>query len=196
MDKIISTLVPTDYGDYHIMAFSDDPQDKMPHLALVLDGSDLNQPLLVRIHSECLTGDVFSSQKCDCGQQLHTSLEMIQQEGSGVVLYLRQEGRGIGLIEKLKAYKLQEAGEDTIQANLKLGHQADERDYGVAVEMLEKLDISKIRLLTNNPDKIKCIEDSDIELIERVPLTIPATIQNEGYLKTKQKSMGHLLDFK
>lgn len=196
MDKIISTLVPTEYGVFDVIAYSEDPQDKMPHLALVYQGTDLSGDVLVRIHSECITGDVFASTKCDCGQQLHAALNMISSEKSGVLIYLRQEGRGIGLIEKLKAYKLQESGEDTIQANISLGHGADERDYDVAIQILDDLKVKNIRLLTNNPDKIKSVTESDINLVERIPLEIPANSENIDYLKTKRSDMGHLLDIK
>ena len=165
----------------------------MPHLALVFPGSSNTDNVLVRIHSECLTGDLFSSSRCECGAQLRSSLEQIGSQG-GIVIYLRQEGRGIGLIEKLKAYQLQDAGLDTVDANIRLGHAPDERSFDLAVEILQDLHVKSIRLLTNNPEKIKAIEDSNIQLVERVPLIIETTKENEKYMDTKKTILGHLLD--
>lgn len=185
-------LIPTPWGEFNMIAFSDQSDDWMPHLALVHTSFDPQQAVLTRIHSECITGDLFGSKRCDCGEQLSRALEMTAEEG-GVVLYLRQEGRGIGIINKLKAYNLQDQGHNTIDANLHLGLEVDARHFGIAVEMLEALSITQIRLLTNNPNKIEAFENGSIDVVERVPLEIEAHAENYGYLKTKQQKMGHLL---
>ncbi len=163
----------------------------MPHLALVHETMDNQGPVLVRIHSECMTGDLFGSKRCDCGEQLDKALELAAENG-GVVIYLRQEGRGIGLINKLKAYNLQDKGLDTIQANTHLGFEADEREYDIAIKILKDLGIKAICLLTNNPDKIEAIEHSAIHIVHRVPLVIQPKTENLQYLETKRKEMGHL----
>jgi 3,4-dihydroxy 2-butanone 4-phosphate synthase/GTP cyclohydrolase II len=167
--------------------------DPMPHLALVHLPLKSNENVLVRIHSECLTGDLFQSTRCECGAQLRSSLEQIGQNG-GVIIYLRQEGRGIGLIEKLKAYQLQDEGYNTVDANVQLGHAPDERSYDLAVQILKDRGIRSIRLLTNNPDKIRAIEESEIKLVERVPLIIKTNQDNKHYMETKKTILGHLLD--
>ncbi|HKK75470.1 MAG TPA: GTP cyclohydrolase II [Saprospiraceae bacterium] len=187
-------LIPTPWGNFNMIAFSSDEQDWMPHLALVHEDFTTDHPTLVRVHSECITGDLFGSKRCDCGEQLHTALKETAATG-GVVLYLRQEGRGIGIINKLKAYQLQDLGLNTIDANVHLGLEIDARQYDVAIAMLKELDIKKIRLLTNNPDKVEALEQSNIEIIERVPLIITPKKENLGYLKTKQEKMGHLFRF-
>ena len=176
-----------------MQAFAVDPNDQMPHLALIHEEMDPSQPVLTRIHSECLTGDLFGSKRCDCGEQLTRSMELISQF-KGVLLYLRQEGRGIGLINKLKAYNLQDLGLNTIDANLHLGFEVDARQYDMAIMMLEKLQISQIRLLTNNPKKISAFEQTSIEVLERVPLIMSPQKENMAYMKTKQQEMGHLYD--
>ena len=178
-----------------MQAFATDPSDQMPHLALIHEEMDPSQPVLTRIHSECLTGDLFGSKRCDCGEQLTRSMELISKS-KGVLLYLRQEGRGIGLINKLKAYNLQDFGLNTIDANLHLGFEIDARQYDIAIMMLENLQISKIRLLTNNPEKISAFEHSTIEVVERVPLIMTPQKENLGYMETKQNEMGHLYDLK
>ena len=185
--------VPTDFGEFRVMAFSENEKDWMPHIALIAKNTDLSQPVNVRIHSECITGEVFHSQKCECGQQLNTAMKYIQTYG-GMIIYLRQEGRNIGIINKLKAYALQEKGFDTVQANLELGLPADDRDFGVAIEILNYLDVSSLNLMTNNPEKIKMIQNSGIAFNSRIPLQIKSNESSAGYLKTKKDFFGHLLD--
>lgn len=187
-------LIPTPWGNFNMIAFSSDEQDWMPQLALVHEDFNPEQPTLLRIHSECITGDLFGSKRCDCGEQLHTALEQTAA-AAGVVLYLRQEGRGIGIINKLKAYQLQDLGLNTIDANVHLGLEIDARQYDVAIAMLKALGIEKIRLLTNNPDKVEALEHSEIDILERVPLIITPKKENLSYLKTKQDKMGHLFRF-
>lgn len=183
--------MPTDFGDFncHLYRVSTDDSE---HLALVRDEIDREKPISVRVHSECLTGDVFGSRRCDCGGQLHTALEHISREG-GVLLYLRQEGRGIGLAAKIQAYKLQEQGLDTIEANEKLGYASDLRDYGMGAQMLYDLGVRKIRLLTNNPKKVIGLEGYGLEIVEQVPVRLPSNPHNEKYLETKRTRMGHHL---
>ncbi|KNH37670.1 bifunctional 3,4-dihydroxy-2-butanone-4-phosphate synthase/GTP cyclohydrolase II [Exiguobacterium acetylicum] len=182
-------LLPTTFGAFRMIGYT--TQDDKEHVA-VLSG-EAHDGMLVRLHSECLTGDVFGSKRCDCGPQLDAALERIEREG-GAVLYLRQEGRGIGLMAKLKAYELQEQGLDTVEANHALGYPTDMRDYTVAANMLRDLGVTKIRLMTNNPDKQRVLEQEGIEIIERVPHQVPAEPENQRYLKTKQTKLGHWLD--
>ncbi|MEW6061244.1 MAG: bifunctional 3,4-dihydroxy-2-butanone-4-phosphate synthase/GTP cyclohydrolase II [Bacteroidota bacterium] len=192
VERVVTTYLPTPNGkfDVHLYKSSIDHKE---HLALIKGTLDISQPVLVRVHSECLTGDVFGSQRCDCNEQLHTSLSMIEKEGSGVVLYMRQEGRGIGLLNKLKAYKLQDEGKDTVEANEALGFHADVRDYSLAAQILLDLGVKKVRLLTNNPKKIVGLKGFGIEVVERVPIEVKATTSNEKYLKTKRDKLGHLI---
>ncbi|AEE52641.1 GTP cyclohydrolase II [Haliscomenobacter hydrossis] len=185
-------LIPTPWGNFRMGAYAEDSEDWMPHLALVSENCDLNAPVLTRLHSECITGDLFGSKRCDCGEQLAYALHKAAEEG-GIVLYLRQEGRGIGIINKLKAYNLQDIGLNTIDANLHLGFEADARDYGIAIEMLEDLGVHEIKLLTNNPDKIEAFEDSKVKVIKRIPIIIEPNADNREYLRTKQDFMGHML---
>jgi GTP cyclohydrolase II len=184
--------LPTEFGTFQMHAFANDAEDAMPHLALVAGDVQAGLPTLVRIHSECLTGDLFHSLRCDCGPQLRASLAKISEEG-GVLVYLRQEGRGIGLSAKLHAYNLQDQGKDTIEANLALGFEADNRSYEDAVTILNLLGVTQVRLLTNNPSKARALEDSTIVLTERVPLLIETNKESESYFQTKKTGFGHWL---
>ena len=184
--------VPTEYGTFRMIAFSETEKDWMPHMALLAENTDFSKIVNVRFHSECITGEVFHSKKCECGQQLAAAMQYIQENG-GIIIYLRQEGRNIGIINKLKAYSLQEKGLDTVQANLELGLPADDRDFSIAVEILEMLNVKDINLITNNPDKLNFVKGSNIKLHSRIPLEIPSNEENEGYLKTKKEFFGHLL---
>ncbi|AZZ58421.1 GTP cyclohydrolase II [Riemerella anatipestifer] len=185
--------IPTDFGVFKMIAFSDNEMDWTPHIALIAENTDFSKVVNVRFHSECITGEIFHSKKCECGQQLDAAMQYMQKNG-GIILYLRQEGRNIGIINKLKAYALQEQGMDTVQANLHLGLPADGRDFGVAIDILTSLGIKEINLLTNNPDKLKFVEDSTIKLNERIPLQIPSNEVNADYLKVKKTYFGHLLE--
>lgn len=191
--KQAEAAIPTPWGVFNMIAFSGSEDDWMPHLALVHEHFDPSQPVLTRIHSECITGDLFGSARCECGEQLHKSMELTAK-ARGIVLYLRQEGRGIGIINKLKAYNLQDLGYNTIEANLQLHLPIDARSYEVAVQMLESIGVSRIRLLTNNPDKIEAIDQSPVEVVERIPLVIDPRPENENYLRTKQEEMGHFIE--
>ncbi|MDQ0199649.1 bifunctional 3,4-dihydroxy-2-butanone-4-phosphate synthase/GTP cyclohydrolase II [Neobacillus ginsengisoli] len=197
-DKLVKREVeinlPTEFGTFKAVGYSN-IVDHKEHVALVKGDLDPEKPVLVRVHSECLTGDVFGSYRCDCGPQLHAALKQIDQEGHGVLLYMRQEGRGIGLLNKLKAYKLQEDGYDTVEANEKLGFGADLREYGIGAQILRDLGVKKMRLLTNNPRKIKGLKGYDLEVIERVPLQMEMRTENENYLRTKHDKLGHLLHY-
>ncbi|MDH5716503.1 MAG: bifunctional 3,4-dihydroxy-2-butanone-4-phosphate synthase/GTP cyclohydrolase II [Spirochaetia bacterium] len=184
--------IPTEYGLFNVKAFACN-QDKKIHLALVMGSWQKNEPVLTRVHSECLTGDVFHSLRCDCGAQLNAAMKKIAEEKKGVILYMRQEGRGIGIINKLKAYRIQDKGLDTVQANEELGFAPDLRDYGIGAQILVQLGIKKLKLLTNNPRKIVGLEGYGIEVAERVPIVIEANPHNENYLKTKSAKLGHLL---
>jgi GTP cyclohydrolase II len=185
--------VPTQFGEFRMMAFSEDDKNWMPHMALIAKDTDLEKPTNVRIHSECITGEVFHSKKCECGEQLDSAMKYMQENG-GIILYLRQEGRNIGIINKLKAYALQENGLDTVQANLQLGLPADNRDFSVAIDMLEQIGVKSVNLMTNNPEKIKFIKDSNIGYNSRIPLQIKSNEASASYLKTKRDYFGHLLD--
>jgi 3,4-dihydroxy 2-butanone 4-phosphate synthase/GTP cyclohydrolase II len=190
----VEVRLPTDYGVFQAIAYTNSVDDK-EHVALVKGKIDPNKPTLVRVHSECLTGDVFHSHRCDCGPQLAAALRQISESGNGVLLYMRQEGRGIGLINKLKAYKLQEQGYDTVDANLKLGFKPDLRDYGIGAQILKDLGVRQIRLMTNNPRKIKGLEGYGLKVVDRVPIQMEENEDNSQYLHTKKEKLGHLLTF-
>ncbi len=190
--KIAEASLPTDYGDFRIHAF-ESLIDKEHHVALVMGKIEPGDEVLVRVHSQCLTGDIFASSRCDCGAQLHTALEAIGKRGQGVLLYLRQEGRGIGLLHKIMAYQLQDQGRDTVQANEDLGFKADQRDYGIGAQILAELGLRDIRLMTNNPRKFVGLEGYGLRIAGRVPIEVAPSAANVVYLKTKKEKLGHLL---
>lgn len=185
-------MLPTEWGEFKLTPYRQIADD-VPHLALVKGSWKKNEAILVRVHSSCVTGDIFGSYRCDCGSQLHHAMEMIEKEGKGILLYMNQEGRGIGLLNKLKSYYLQEHGRDTVQANLELGFKPDERDYGIGAQILRDLGALKIRLMTNNPTKKAGLSGYGIEIVENVPIIIPPNEHNKHYLETKKKKMGHTL---
>lgn len=191
----VSVKMPTEVGNFDLVAYQQ-TTNEMDHLALVKGSWDKDEPVLVRMHSSCMTGDIFGSCRCDCGPQLQKSMEMIEKEGKGVIVYMNQEGRGIGLINKLKAYKLQEEGRDTVQANEELGFKADQRDYGVGAQILRDLGISKIRLMSNNPKKRTGLISYGLEIVDNVSIEIESNEHNKLYLETKRDKMGHSLKMK
>jgi len=191
--KKAEAFLPSKFGEFKVVGFQS-MLDDSDYVALVKGSWEEDEPILVRVHSECLTGDVFGSFRCDCGPQLHAAMEKVQSEGKGVILYLPQEGRGIGLINKIQAYKLQENGADTVEANHELGFKADLRDYGMGAQMLYMLGVRKMRLMTNNPRKIVGVQGHGLDVVERIPLEIPSSPGNKSYLNTKKHKLGHILN--
>jgi 3,4-dihydroxy 2-butanone 4-phosphate synthase / GTP cyclohydrolase II len=192
IEKAVTVKMPTDYGVFDLVAYRQTNTEET-HLALVKGTWEIDEPILVRVHSSCVTGDIFGSSRCDCGSQLHAAMQMVENEGKGVVLYMNQEGRGIGLVNKLKAYVLQEEGMDTVEANLHLGFHMDQRDYGVGAQILRDLGITKIKLISNNPKKRAGLIGYGLEIVENIPIEISANIYNEKYLMTKRDKMGHTI---
>ena len=192
LERGVEADLPTEYGHFHIIPFRQ-KSNGLEHVVLYKGKWDYNEPILVRMHSSCMTGDIFSSRRCDCGEQLHQAMQMIEKENKGLVVYLSQEGRGIGLMNKIAAYKLQEQGEDTVDANIHLGFQPDEREYGVGAEILREMGVSKLRLITNNPVKRVGLESYGLEIVENIPIVIEPNEHNKRYLETKRTRMGHKL---
>ncbi len=188
----VAARIPTRYGTFQLMLFTNN-RDRKEHMALIMGDVRGRENVIVRVHSECFTGDVLGSLRCDCGEQLDRAMQMVAQAGQGVILYLRQEGRGIGLLDKLRAYNLQDDGLDTVEANLKLGHEPDERDYTVAALMLKDLGVRSVNLITNNPKKIKELRELGVLVHQRTPIEVPPRPENLRYLHTKAKRMDHLL---
>jgi 3,4-dihydroxy 2-butanone 4-phosphate synthase/GTP cyclohydrolase II len=193
VQRVADARLPTSYGEFRAVAFKSEV-DTAEHLALVMGKVETELPVLVRVHSECLTGDVFGSRRCDCGSQIDLALRLIAEEGSGVFLYMRQEGRGIGLHNKIKAYALQDTGLDTVEANAKLGFEPDLRHYGIGAQILVDLGVQNMRLLTNNPKKVVGLESYGLKLVERIPIIVPPTPENQRYMDTKHSKLGHLLE--
>ncbi len=192
IEREIDVKMPTDFGNFDLVAYKQ-KSNGMEHLALVKGEWEADEAVLVRVHSSCVTGDIFGSCRCDCGEQLHKAMEMIEKEGKGVIVYMNQEGRGIGLLNKLKAYKLQEGGMDTVEANIELGFKMDERDYGVGAQILRDLGVHKMKLMSNNPKKRKGLIGYGLEVVDNVPLQVEPNPHNFGYLNTKKEKMGHEL---
>jgi 3,4-dihydroxy 2-butanone 4-phosphate synthase/GTP cyclohydrolase II len=190
IEREIGVQLPTDFGNFDLLAFRQTDNNQI-HLALKKGSWEEGEPVMVRVHSSCVTGDIFGSCRCDCGPQLHAAMQMVEKEGKGLVLYMNQEGRGIGLLNKLKAYKLQEQGRDTVEANEELGFLPDQRDYGVGAQILRDLNIKKIKLISNNPKKRAGLMGYGLEIVETIPIEIIPNIHNEGYLRTKRDKMGH-----
>ncbi|MFN5910824.1 MAG: bifunctional 3,4-dihydroxy-2-butanone-4-phosphate synthase/GTP cyclohydrolase II [Bacteroidota bacterium] len=195
IDRVVDVKMPTKYGDFELIAFQE-KNTGLEHLALIKGKWSKDEPVLVRVHSSCVTGDIFGSCRCDCGPQLHKAMELIEKEGKGAIVYMNQEGRGIGMVNKLRAYKLQEEGYDTLEANIKLGFKGDERDYGIGAQIIRDLGISKMRLMSNNPTKRTGLIGYGLAIVENVPLEIQSNEHNELYLKTKRDKMGHTLKLK
>jgi len=192
LKRMVSARIPTEAGEFHLYLYTNNQDDK-EHLALVMGDVNAQTNVLIRVHSECFTGDVLGSRRCDCGEQLQRAMQQIAEAGQGIVIYLRQEGRGIGLLDKLRAYNLQDEGYDTVDANILLGHQADERDYTAAAQILDDLNVRSVRLLTNNPRKIRHLKKLGVAVNERVPLESTVYADNASYLLTKVQRMNHLL---
>lgn len=194
VEKGVEVNLPTEFGTFRLIPFRQKSNGK-EHIALIKGSWEKDEPILVRVHSSCMTGDIFGSKRCECGEQLHRAMETIEKEGKGVVVYLNQEGRGIGLMAKIEAYKLQEEGLDTVDANIHLGFDADERDYGVGASILNELGVSKMRLMSNNPVKRVGLEGFGLEIVENVPIEVQPNEYNETYMRTKKERMGHKLKF-
>ena len=192
VERGVEAELPTEFGSFRIIPFRQ-KSNGLEHVALIKGTWKADEPVLVRMHSSCMTGDIFGSKRCDCGEQLHRAMQMIDQDGKGIVVYLNQEGRGIGLMNKIAAYKLQEQGDDTVDANIHLGFQPDEREYGVGAQILRELGVGKIRLITNNPVKRVGLESYGLEIVENVPIVVPPNPFNKRYLETKRIRMGHKL---
>lgn len=192
VEKGVEANLPTEFGTFRIIPFRQ-KSNGAEHVALIKGEVDSEEAVLVRVHSSCMTGDIFSSMRCDCGEQLHKAMQLIEKEGKGAIIYLNQEGRGIGLMDKIHAYKLQEEGMDTVEANLRLCHKADERDYGVGAQILRQIGITKMRLMTNNPVKRVGLEAYGLQVVENIPVEIPPNKHNEFYMRTKKERMGHEL---
>jgi 3,4-dihydroxy 2-butanone 4-phosphate synthase/GTP cyclohydrolase II len=190
ISKEVNVNMPTEWGNFKLTAYRQLNTDEL-HLALTKGTWEKDEPVLTRVHSSCVTGDIFGSCRCDCGPQLHKAMEMVEKEGKGVILYMNQEGRGIGLINKLKAYQLQETGLDTVQANQALGFKMDERDYGIGAQILRDLGVTKLKLMSNNPKKRAGLIGYGLEIVERIPIEIPSNPHNEKYLQTKRDKLGH-----
>ncbi len=190
IERMVDVHLPTEWGNFELIAYRQIYTGE-EHLALIKGEWDENEPVMVRVHSSCVTGDIFGSCRCDCGAQLHAAMEMVEKEGKGVVVYMNQEGRGIGLINKLKAYKLQEQGMDTVEANIELGFKEDQREYGVGAQILRDLNVSKIKLMTNNPTKRAGLIGYGLEIVENIPIEIESNEHNHNYLRTKRDKMGH-----
>lgn len=195
VEQKVRVKMPTEHGDFDLVAYEDKTNGE-EHLALIKGEWDENEPVLTRVHSSCITGDIFGSCRCDCGPQLHAAMKKVQEEGKGIILYMNQEGRGIGMLNKLKAYKLQEEGYDTVQANEKLGFKADQRDYGIGAQILRDLKVRKMRLMTNNPKKRTALIGYGLEIVENIPLEIESNQHNRFYLETKRDRMGHEIKVK
>ncbi|MGQ1785647.1 MULTISPECIES: bifunctional 3,4-dihydroxy-2-butanone-4-phosphate synthase/GTP cyclohydrolase II [unclassified Saccharicrinis] len=192
--KGVQVNMPTEYGDFQFIPFKQ-KSNGLEHMALIKGEWEADEPILVRVHSSCATGDIFHSKRCECGEQLHKAMEAIESEGKGVIVYMNQEGRGIGLMNKIKAYKLQEEGMDTVDANVELGFEADERDYGVGAQILRELGVCKMRLMSNNPIKRIGLQGYGLEVVENIPIEVKPNPYNEFYMKTKKEKMGHNLEF-
>jgi len=190
IEEIVRVELPTKYGDFKLVAFNEKSTQR-EHLALIKGEWQKNEPVLTRVHSSCFTGDILGSLRCDCGEQLHRAMQMVEQEGQGIILYMNQEGRGIGLVNKLKAYKLQEEGMDTVQANIHLGFGTDERDYGVGAQILRHLEVTRLRLMSNNPKKRAGLKGYGLEIVDIVPIEVKSNPHNEKYLQTKRDKLGH-----
>jgi 3,4-dihydroxy 2-butanone 4-phosphate synthase/GTP cyclohydrolase II len=190
IEEVVRVDMPTKYGDFKLVAFKE-KNSANEHLALLKGEWTKDEPVMVRVHSSCFTGDILGSLRCDCGEQLQAAMKMVEKEGKGAILYMNQEGRGIGLLNKLKAYRLQEEGMDTVEANLHLGFQMDQRDYGIGAQMLRHLDITKLRLISNNPKKRVGLVGYGLEVVENIPISIKSNPHNEKYLQTKRDKLGH-----